>query len=119
MLARTIGCRSRVVQPLPGWLEAAGHWPAAAAARSATPAATAGFASAAAAAEPAPPDLRQAFSYCVSQVKKHDYENYLWVTQLAKVSHNQKAWLAVVGARCRVAMVVMGWQHGFNMEMQL
>ena len=52
-----------------------------------------GYSSAAAAAatppaasEPTTPEqLRQAFSYCVSQVKKHDYENYLWVTQLPKV----------------------------------
>ncbi|KAL4420852.1 hypothetical protein ABPG75_010508 [Micractinium tetrahymenae] len=41
---------------------------------------TAGFASAAG----AEPDLRQAFSYCVNQVKQHDYESYLWVTQLPK-----------------------------------
>jgi hypothetical protein len=31
------------------------------------------------------PDVRQAFSYCVDQVKKHDYENYLWIMQLPKV----------------------------------
>lgn len=29
--------------------------------------------------------VRSAFSYCVNQVKKHDYENFLWVTQLPKV----------------------------------
>lgn len=33
----------------------------------------------------APADIRKAFAYCVEQVKKHDYENYLWVTQLPKV----------------------------------
>ncbi|EFN52015.1 hypothetical protein CHLNCDRAFT_27289 [Chlorella variabilis] len=32
----------------------------------------------------APADIRKAFAYCVEQVKKHDYENYLWVTQLPK-----------------------------------
>lgn len=30
--------------------------------------------------------LRQAFSYCVTQVRSHDYENYVWCTQLPKVS---------------------------------
>ena len=29
--------------------------------------------------------IRQAFSYCVEQVRTHDYENYLWITQLPKV----------------------------------
>jgi hypothetical protein len=33
----------------------------------------------------APDKLRQAFSYCVDQVRTHDYENYVWCTQLPKV----------------------------------
>lgn len=33
----------------------------------------------------APANVRQAFSYCVEQVKKHDYENFLWTMQLPKV----------------------------------
>jgi hypothetical protein len=39
---------------------------------------------------PAPPPasadkLRQAFGHCVDQVRTHDYENYVWCTQLPKV----------------------------------
>lgn len=45
----------------------------------------------------APPDVRQAFSYCVDQVKKHDYENYLWITQLPKVLRVRLG----VGVACR------------------
>ena len=43
---------------------------------------------ASAAPAPPPPDpqqVRLAFSYCVDQVKTHDYENWLWITQLPKV----------------------------------
>jgi hypothetical protein len=29
--------------------------------------------------------LRTAFSYCVDQVKRYDYENYVWAVQLPKV----------------------------------
>ncbi|KAI3430645.1 hypothetical protein D9Q98_005238 [Chlorella vulgaris] len=32
----------------------------------------------------APANVRQAFSYCVEQVKKHDYETFLWIMQLPK-----------------------------------
>lgn len=69
----------KVVQPR----ALAPRWAALAAVASggAAPFSTAGAASAAA----PQPDLRQAFSYCVNQVKQHDYENYLWVTQLPKV----------------------------------
>lgn len=30
--------------------------------------------------------LRTALSYCVNQVRTHDYENYLWCIQLPRVS---------------------------------
>lgn len=66
------------VQPWPH------SWPAVAAVVASGSCSATGAASFASAAAPQP-DLRQAFSYCVSQVKQHDYENYLWVTQLPKV----------------------------------
>lgn len=43
-----------------------------------------GYATAIAAA--APDKLRQAFSYCIDQVRTYDYENYVWCTQLPKVN---------------------------------
>jgi len=31
-------------------------------------------------------DLKSSMKYCMDQVKEHDYENYLWSTQLPVVS---------------------------------
>lgn len=31
-------------------------------------------------------NLRAVLGYCVQQTKEHDYENYLWWTQLSKAS---------------------------------
>ena len=81
MLGRRLAASSTRPQLTAGWpaLQQAGSsWSGYSSAAAA--------ATASAASEPTTPEqLRQAFSYCVSQVKKHDYENYLWVTQLPKV----------------------------------
>ena len=41
-----------------------------------------GYATAAA---PGGDKIRQAFAYCVDQVRTNDYESYVWCTQLPKV----------------------------------
>ena len=100
MLGRRLAASSTRPQLTAGWpaLQQAGSsWSGYSSAAAA--------ATASAASEPTTPEqLRQAFSYCVSQVKKHDYENYLWVTQLPKVgSCADGAWRAM---RCYIALQV-------------
>ena len=38
-----------------------------------------------------PDKLRSAFNHCLSQLREHDYPNYVWAIQSPKVWHESEA----------------------------